>query len=43
LTDWTADLKPEMTGYARISCGRRPIGEIVLERLLGFLRTEFWL
>jgi multidrug efflux pump subunit AcrA (membrane-fusion protein) len=36
-------LKPEMTGYARISCGRRPIGEILLERLLGFLRTEFWL
>jgi multidrug resistance efflux pump len=43
LTGSSTNLKPEMTGYARISCGQRPIGEILLERLLGFLRTEFWL
>lgn len=39
----SAELKPEMTGHARIACGRRPIGRILAERLLGFLRTEFWL
>jgi HlyD family secretion protein len=38
-----AGLRSEMTGYARIDCGRRPIGEILAERILGFLRTEFWL
>jgi hypothetical protein len=35
-------LRPGMTGYARIACGRRPIGEILAERIQGFLRTEFW-
>jgi multidrug efflux pump subunit AcrA (membrane-fusion protein) len=37
-----AELRPEMTGYARVYTGQRPIGEIFLERLLRFLRTEFW-
>lgn len=36
-------LRPDMTGHARIWCGKRPIGEILAERLWGFLRTEFWL
>jgi multidrug resistance efflux pump len=35
-------LRPGMTGYARIACGRRPIGEILAEHIQGFLRTEFW-
>ena len=36
------DLQPGMSGYARIYCGRRPIGEMLTERVLRFLRTEFW-
>ena len=35
-------LQPGMTGYARIHCGRRPIGEILAFHLRRFLRTEFW-
>jgi multidrug efflux pump subunit AcrA (membrane-fusion protein) len=42
LDDPVSALRPGMTGYARIACGRRPIGEIAAERLQGFLRTEFW-
>jgi multidrug efflux pump subunit AcrA (membrane-fusion protein) len=37
-----AHLRPEMTGYARIATGRRPIGAILQERALRFIRTEFW-
>jgi multidrug resistance efflux pump len=37
-----AALRPGMGGYARIHCGRRPGGEIVLEKVLRYLRTEFW-
>jgi multidrug efflux pump subunit AcrA (membrane-fusion protein) len=36
------DLRPGMTGYACIACGRRPIGEILAERIQGILRSEFW-
>ena len=35
-------LQPGMTGYARIHCGRRPIGEILAFHVRRFLRTEFW-
>jgi len=35
-------LQPGMSGYGRISTGQRPIGAIVLDRVLRFLRTEFW-
>jgi hypothetical protein len=35
-------LRPQMQGYARVYCGKRPIGEILLERSLAFLRTQFW-
>src|SRR5262249_46766766 len=35
-------LRPGMTGHARVSCGRRTPGEIAGERILRFLRTEFW-
>ena len=36
------DLRTEMTGYARIDTGRRAIGAILLDRILRFVRTEFW-
>jgi hypothetical protein len=37
-----ADLRSEMTGHAHVATGRRPIGAILLDRLLRFVRTEFW-
>jgi multidrug efflux pump subunit AcrA (membrane-fusion protein) len=37
-----AELRPGMTGYARVYTGRRPIGAIGLERAMHFLRPEFW-
>jgi hypothetical protein len=36
------DLRTEMTGYARVDTGRRPIGAILLDRILRFVRSEFW-
>jgi putative peptide zinc metalloprotease protein len=36
------DLRPAMTGHARIHCGRCSVGRLVIERVLRFLRTEFW-
>jgi multidrug efflux pump subunit AcrA (membrane-fusion protein) len=36
------ELRPEMTGYARVYTGRRAIGAILLDRVLRFVRTEFW-
>jgi multidrug resistance efflux pump len=38
----SSELKPGMTGYARISTGSRPIGTILADRVLRWLRTEFW-
>ncbi len=35
-------LRPRMEGYARIWTGRRPVGQVLVERALVFLRTEFW-
>jgi multidrug resistance efflux pump len=37
-----AGMRPGMTGYARVYTGRRPVGAILLDRALRFLRTEFW-
>jgi hypothetical protein len=37
-----AELKPEMTGHARVYTGRRPIGAILLDRAVRALRTELW-
>lgn len=37
-----SQLRPGMTGYARVYCGPRPLGEILLDRLLRHIRTEFW-
>jgi multidrug resistance efflux pump len=38
----SGNLRPGMIGYARIYCDRRRVGQILLERALRFLRTEFW-
>jgi multidrug efflux pump subunit AcrA (membrane-fusion protein) len=35
-------LRSGMTGHARIYAGQRPMGQILLDRVLRFLRTEFW-
>ncbi len=35
-------LKPQMTGYAKIYCGTRTLGELASRRTLRFIRTEFW-
>jgi multidrug resistance efflux pump len=37
-----AGLRPGMTGYARVYTGRRPVGAILLDRAVRYLRTEFW-
>jgi multidrug resistance efflux pump len=42
LNDPARRLRSGMTGYARITCDRRPIGAILADRVLRFLRTEFW-
>lgn len=38
----TPALRPGMSGYARISTGTRPLGAILLDRLLRNVRTEYW-
>lgn len=41
--DRTSDvLKPEMTGNAKIFCGRRPIWNLLTRRISRYLRVEFW-
>lgn len=35
-------LRSGMTGYARIYRDTKPIGQILIERAVGFLRSEFW-
>jgi putative peptide zinc metalloprotease protein len=42
LNDAPDDLRTEMTGYARVGTGRRPIGAILLDRVGRLVRTEFW-
>jgi putative peptide zinc metalloprotease protein len=42
LVNESTALKPEMTGHARIYCGKKPLGEIGLDYVLRFIRTEFW-
>ena len=39
---YPADLKPEMTGYARILTGTRPLGAVLFDGFVRFVRTEFW-
>jgi multidrug resistance efflux pump len=40
--DVSDKLRPGMTGTARIYTGRRPIGVVVVLKLLRYVRTEFW-
>ncbi len=42
LDDDARELKTGMTGYARILLGPRPLGELLVNRALRLLRTEFW-
>jgi hypothetical protein len=35
-------LRPGMSGWAKIDCGRRPLGAILLRRVARYLRTEVW-
>src|SRR5205823_2747686 len=36
------DLRSGMTCFARIQCGRRPLGKAMVDSVLRFVRTEFW-
>jgi hypothetical protein len=38
----SSGLRPGMTGYARVNTGLRPIGTILADRALRWLRTDFW-
>jgi len=42
LDDAGSELRPGMTGYARIECGKEPVGRILLDKVLRYVRTEFW-
>src|SRR5262249_53344255 len=42
LDDCPEGMRPGMTGYGRVYTGLRPVGAILGERVLRFLRTEFW-
>lgn len=35
-------LKPEMTGHAKIFCGKRAIAELLTRRLTRYFKVEFW-
>jgi multidrug efflux pump subunit AcrA (membrane-fusion protein) len=37
-----AELRPGMTGQARVLTGRQSVGKVLLDRGLRLLRTEFW-
>lgn len=36
------ELRPGMSGWAKIRCGRRPLGAVVLRRVNRYLRSEVW-
>jgi multidrug efflux pump subunit AcrA (membrane-fusion protein) len=42
LPEHPVQLRPGMTGYARIYLGRRLLGEVLVEHALRYVRTEFW-
>ncbi|MEX2139193.1 MAG: HlyD family efflux transporter periplasmic adaptor subunit [Pirellulales bacterium] len=42
LSDAGAELRPGMTGFARIQCGQKPVGQVLLTKLMRYVRTEFW-
>lgn len=35
-------LLPEMSGYAKVSCGKISLGGLLIRKLLRFFRLEFW-
>ncbi|GAB4326833.1 MAG: hemolysin D [Candidatus Zixiibacteriota bacterium] len=35
-------LKPGMTGYAKVACGKRSLLYLITRRLVHFIRVEFW-
>ena len=35
-------LKPGMSGFAKIGCGKRPILSLITRRVVQFFRVEFW-
>jgi hypothetical protein len=35
-------LKPEMTGNAKIFCGRRRLVDLLTRRVARYIRVEFW-
>jgi multidrug efflux pump subunit AcrA (membrane-fusion protein) len=35
-------LKPGMSGFAKIGCGKRPILSLITRRVIQFFRVEFW-
>jgi hypothetical protein len=35
-------MKPGMTGHAKIYCGKRPVYEVVLWRVVRWFRVEIW-
>jgi multidrug resistance efflux pump len=38
----SGELRPGMSGWAKIDCGPRPLGAILLRRVARYLRTEVW-
>ena len=36
------ELQSGMSDWARVQCGRQPIGESAVRKVMRFLRTEFW-
>jgi len=38
----TGELRTGLSGWAKIDCGRRPLGRILLRRVARYLRTEVW-
>jgi multidrug efflux pump subunit AcrA (membrane-fusion protein) len=42
LEESSAMLRPGMTGHARIDTGRQSAGKVLFDRVLRYLRTEFW-
>jgi putative peptide zinc metalloprotease protein len=38
----TGELRPGTSGWAKIDCGRRPLGAILVRRVARYLRTEVW-
>jgi HlyD family secretion protein len=42
IEDSAISLRPGMSGYARVNTGLRPVGVILIDRVLRYLRTEYW-